>query len=268
MDQTAKLSNFDLFILALSVFSLVNIVWLFVPLPEQIIRVVLIIDSLCTIAFLIDFYLRLRRAPVKSFYVLRQKGWLDLIGSFPFPVLRLARVFRMLLVYRRLRNDGGEAVLRRMVADRAGSALLFAVFLTIVVLQYASMAILWAESNDADANIRTASDAAWWSYVTITTVGYGDRYPVTEWGRLVGVLLLSTGVGLFAVITGFLANTFLAPRRASAKDEAAKLDALDSKLRQLDELIERLRPIVPNPTPPDDGEVKPRYSPDRQEATP
>jgi voltage-gated potassium channel len=266
MDQVQKPSNFDLFILALSVFSLVNIVWLFVPLPEPIFRVVLIVDTVCTIAFLTDFFLRLRRAPARSTYFLRQKGWLDLIGSFPFPVMRLARGFRMLRTYRRLRRDGGEAVLRRMVADRAGSALLFAVFLTILVLQYASMAILWAESNHTDANILTASDAAWWSFVTITTVGYGDRYPTTDWGRLVGVLLLSTGVCLFAVITGFIANSFLAPGRASAKEEAARRAALDIGLRQLDELTERLCPATPAPTPLAEAETQLRSSPDRQEA--
>src|SRR4051812_32777365 len=90
MDQTPKPSNFDLFILALSIYSLVNILWLFVPLSGPILRVVLLVDSLCTIAFLADFFLRLRRAPVKSSYFFGQRGWLDLIGSFPYPLLRLA----------------------------------------------------------------------------------------------------------------------------------------------------------------------------------
>jgi voltage-gated potassium channel len=267
MDQTAKPSNFDLFVLALSVFSLVNIVWLFAPLPEQILRVVLIVDALCTVAFLIDFFLRLRRAPTKSVYFFRQRGWLDLLGSFPFPLLRLARIFRILRIYRRLRQDGGRAVVRGMVADLAGSALLTAVFLTIVVLQYASMAILWSESGHADSNIRTASDAIWWSYVTITTVGYGDRYPVTDWGRLVGILLLSTGVGIFAVITGFLANLFLAPRRAQSSDESKQQEALNDRLRHLEEMIERLQPVTPVSTPMTDGDIGARSSPERQEAT-
>ena len=100
------------------------------------------------------------------------------------------------------------------MADRAGSSLLAAVFLTIVVLQYGSMAILRAEDDAEDANIHTASDALWWSYVTITTVGYGDRYPVTNFGRNIGVVVLTIGVGLFGVLTGFLANLFLAPKRA------------------------------------------------------
>ena len=268
MDQTSKPSNFDLFVLALSVFSLVNIVWLFAPLPDQILRVVLAIDAVCTVIFLTDFFLRLRWAPTKRVYFFRQRGWLDLLGSFPFPLLRLARIFRVLLVYRRLRRDGGRAVVRRMLGDLAGSALLMAVFLTIVVLQYASMAILWSESGSADRNITTASDAIWWSYVTITTVGYGDLYPVSNWGRVVGVLLLSTGVGLFAVITGFLANLFLAPRRAQASEEAKRQEAMDNRLRHLEELIERLQPVGSIPFPSPDGEPGVRHSPDRQEATP
>jgi len=267
MDQTAKLSNFDLFILALSVFSLFNIIWLIVPLPDQIFRVVLIVDALCTVAFLTDFFLRLRRAPKKSAYFFGQGGWLDLLGSFPFLILRLARIYRILRIYRRFRLDGGHAVLRRMVADRAGSALLMAVFLTIVVLQYASMAILWSESDNTDSNIQTASDAIWWAYVTITTVGYGDRFPVTEWGRLVGVLLLTTGVGLFAVITGFIANAFLAPRRARTSEELKQQEALDNRIRHLEEMIERLTLTLSIPVPSQASDTGSHHSPEHQEAT-
>jgi voltage-gated potassium channel len=266
MDQTAKPGNFDLFVLALSVFSLVNIVWLFVPLPAEIFRVVLFVDALCTVAFLVDFFIRLRRAPSKSTYFFGQRGWLDLLGSFPFPLLRLARIFRMMRVYRRLRQDGGPAVIRRLMGDFAGRALLLAIFLTIVLLQYASMGILWSEADHPGGNIRTASDAVWWSYVTITTVGYGDRYPVTNWGRVVGVLLLTMGVGLFAVFTGFLANLFLAPRRAQTGDELKQQEALNSRLRQLDELIERLHPTVPNSTPSLDGDAGSRSLAEQQEA--
>ena len=60
---------------------------------------------------------------------------------------------------------------------------------------------------------RSAGDAIWWALVTITTVGYGDRYPVTDQGRTIGVFLLFAGIALFSVLTGFIANLFLAPRR-------------------------------------------------------
>jgi voltage-gated potassium channel Kch len=237
-DRASKLTNFDLFVLALSIFSLVNIVWLAAPVGRQIRDVVLIVDSACTIAFLIDFFLQLHRAPAKSAYFLRQGGWLDLLGSLPFPLLRIARILRLLRIYRPLRRAGGRGVLRRMASDRAGSAILLAIFLTIVVLQYASMSILWVEGDDAYGNIHSASDAVWWSYVTIATVGYGDRYPVTNGGRLVGVALMTVGVGLFAVFTGFVANVFLAPRRSAF--EAAQPNDTNDRLIRLEKMVEDL----------------------------
>ena len=99
-------------------------------------------------------------------------------------------------------------------ADRAGSALLGTLFLAIIVLQFGSMLVLGAEADKENTNIKTASDALWWSYVTVTTVGYGDRFPVTNQGRLVGIAMLTIGIGLFGVLTGFVTNAFLAPKQA------------------------------------------------------
>src|SRR2546428_9953157 len=81
--------------------------------------------------------------------------------------------------------------------------------------------VLVTERNDPNANIKTASDALWWAYVTVTTVGYGDEYPVTNSGRIVGVLLMTIGVGLFGVITGYLANAFLKPKSAGQDEHEA-----------------------------------------------
>ena len=82
------------------------------------------------------------------------------------------------------------------------------------------------EARSPDANITTAGDALWWGIVTVTTVGYGDQYPVTTGGRIVGVFVLILGVGLFGTFTGFLANAFLVTpegrtRRAPSAGHAA-----------------------------------------------
>jgi voltage-gated potassium channel len=238
-DETEKLTNFDLFILALTLFSTINILWLIAPLNEQLTNVVLIVDVIYSFFFMTDFFLRLYRAPTKSAYFVGDRGWIDFLGSLPLPYIRILRIVRVIREYRPVQRLGPGGVWKRLKGDLAGSALLVAVFLTIIVLQYASMAILWVEGNNAEANIHTASDAVWWSYVTVTTVGYGDKFPVTNYGRLVGVALLSIGVGLFGVITGFLANTFLAPKRASS--EAAQQVAWNEKLRELDDLLGTLR---------------------------
>ena len=108
-------------------------------------------------------------------------------------------------------------------------------FLTIVVLEFAGIFILVTEGHDPTANIKTASDALWWAYVTVTTVGYGDKYPVTNSGRIVGVLLMTIGVGLFGVITGYMANAFLQSPTMQKEDSAPPLDLQNSveAIRQL-----------------------------------
>jgi voltage-gated potassium channel len=87
------------------------------------------------------------------------------------------------------------------------------VLIALVVLQYGSLAVLWAERTSADANILTAQDAIWYTVVTMSTVGYGDRFPVTSVGRLFGAAVIVVGVGVFGTLTGFLANAFLAPSK-------------------------------------------------------
>ena len=89
-----------------------------------------------------------------------------------------------------------------------------------------------------NANIVSAGDSIWWGLVTITTVGYGDQYPVGGAGRIVGVFLLFAGIALFSVLTGFIANVFLAPdrprrrARAAARTPAAELAELAELMRQ------------------------------------
>jgi voltage-gated potassium channel len=237
-DHTPELTNFDLFVAALSVLSLVNIVLVLLPLSDQATDVVLIVDvALCAI-FLADFFLRLKRAPSKREYVVHDKGWLDFLGSLPLPGVRVFRLFRIARVAHVLRVYGVRGLLAKLNADRAGTALYLAVFLAIIVLQFGSMFMIGAEKEAPNANIHTASDALWWSYVSITTVGYGDRYPVTNTGRMVGIVTITIGVGLFGVITGFLANLFLAPKKAAAKpdDQPQAPTAVDME-RKLDQLI-------------------------------
>lgn len=234
-------TGFDVFVLLLTIFSLINLVLEGVLLNQEVVNVILIVDGAICIVFFVDFLLRLYRAPSKRAYLIGDLGWLELLGSLPLPVLRIARIPRMVRVGRELRTRGLSRIGRQANSDRAGSSLLAAVFMTIVVLQYGSMTMLRVEDGAANANIRSASDALWWSYVTITTVGYGDRYPVTNHGRVIGVAMLSIGVGLFGVLTGFLANLFLAPRRARRREPEESQQRMSLELEELRGLIAELR---------------------------
>ena len=99
--------------------------------------------------------------------------------------------------------------------DRATGGLLSVLLVAILVFEYGAMAMLWAEEGSEAKLIVTASDALWYLIVTMSTVGYGDLYPTTDVGRLIGSLIIVVGVGVFATLTGFLANAFLAPRGES-----------------------------------------------------
>ena len=70
----------------------------------------------------------------------------------------------------------------------------------------AALGVLDAERAGPDANIVTFGDAIWWAFVTITTVGYGDYYPVTTLGRMVAVLLMAGGVAVLGVVTATLSS--------------------------------------------------------------
>ena len=213
-------TNYEFFILALSVLSIFNLLMEILPMTDPYVKNLLnIIDVALTPIFLADFLYRLFSAPSKWGYLIKSGGWLDFIGSLPFPGLRLARLFRMWRVYSGLRRIGMRNVWRAYLQSRAESALLTILFLTIVVIEFAGIFILDTERHDPNANIKTASDALWWAYVTVTTVGYGDKYPVTNSGRIVGVLLMTIGVGLFGVLTGYLANAFLKPKAESQSEQ-------------------------------------------------
>jgi voltage-gated potassium channel Kch len=209
-----KDTGYEIFVGVLSVLSIVNLVLAIVvrdnPDLQNVLRVM---DALFSVIFLIDFSYRLATAPSRSAYFFRGFGWADLLASLPFATFKFLRIFRILRVLRLLREVGGRGVARRLIRNRAGSALATLLLMGILVLQFGSLEILFLEQHAPGANIVTASDALWYTIVTISTVGYGDQYPVTNAGRLVGSGIIVVGVGIFGTFTGYLANLFLAPRR-------------------------------------------------------
>lgn len=206
-----KNTSYELFIGALSVLSIVNLVlFYFIPSPDTS-AVIAIIDVLLSLVFLSDFLYRLFTSDSKSGYFFRQMGWADLLASIPLPGFKILRIFRIVRVWRLGKVYGGSRMVKEFFANRGGSALLSLVFIMILILEFGGLVMLAVESKSPEANITTASDAIWYVYVTITTVGYGDQYPITDTGRIIGVLIMTVGVGLFGTITAFLANAFVGP---------------------------------------------------------
>ncbi len=205
-----KNTGYEIFIGILSLLSIVNLVLIYAFSQDQALKYILYaMNGLLSLIFLVDFLYRLFTAPSKSGYFFRLYGWADLLASLPVPQTKVLRVFRLVRVYRLLAAYGLRKIGRTLIADRAGSALLVLLMLGILVLEFGSLAMVAIESKAPGANITTASDGLWYVVVTISTVGYGDQYPVTNAGRFMGTVIIVVGVAIFGTFTGYLANLFL-----------------------------------------------------------
>lgn len=234
-----KSSNYELFILGLSLLSLINIILWFIVNDPGVRRILILVEVLISMILIGDFLLRLYTADSKSEYFFKQSGWLDLIGSLPVPGLRLLRLSRIIRAWQLLRAEGLRPMLTLITGSRAGSSLLAVAFLIVLLLEFGSIAVLRAEQGAPEANIVTAVDAIWWVIVTVATVGYGDKYPVTDIGRIIGVFVILTGVGLFGVLTGYLANSFLGSGNRDKAEQPAQGEAATAV--QLVETIQALQ---------------------------
>jgi len=204
--------SYELFIVAVSTLSLFNILIFVLPFDSDTKEIAGIVDIVLSGILIADFLGRLYLAEPWQDYFIRRRGYLDLLGSLPLPIIRVFRVVRVYRGLTRVSALGGRKLARQLIRERAQAALLAAAFLVMVVLEIGSILVVRVESGAPGANITTGGDALWWAVVTIATVGYGDKYPVTAAGRLIGVLMIIVGVGLFGVFTGYLARMFLAPR--------------------------------------------------------
>ena len=203
------------------------------------------IDAFVCVVFLADFAVRFRRAPSKLAFM--KWGWIDLISSIPaYDFLRWGRMVRVIRIVRILRAFGST---RRLVAafyhNRTRSLALTTLLTASVLVIFSSIAVL-AFEDKMESSIRTPFDALWWAVSTMTTVGYGDTVPVTVEGKIVAMILMVTGVGLFGVLTGLFARLFMEP---DLKKEDADISKLAMEIRLLREQIEKME-SVRAPIPP------------------
>jgi voltage-gated potassium channel len=227
--------TYHLMMLVLSLFAIATLAFEVATRMNPQIRSVLdYADYAVCMLFGVDFAISLWRAPNRVRYFVRW-GWLDLLSSIPtVSVARWGRIARVARVFRVLRGVRATREITAVILkERARNTFLAASLLALLLVVTCSVAILHFETT-RDANIRTAEDAVWWSFTTITTVGYGDRYPVTPEGRFVAIVLMCAGVGLFGTLSGFLAAWFLGDR-----DENKELTALRAEIAALRELIEQ-----------------------------
>jgi voltage-gated potassium channel len=189
--------------------------------------------------FLCDFLISLWRAPDRRKYFLTW-GWVDLLSSIPtVDMARWGRAARVLRIFRVLRGFRATKILASLVMRRrAQNTALAGSLVALLLVIFCSIAMLHFE-GEPESNIKTAEDAVWWAFATITTVGYGDRYPVTSEGRFVAAILMCAGVALFGTFSGFLAAWFIGPQEAEGAGVKEELVALRQELAELRQSLPR-----------------------------
>ena len=195
-----------------------------------------LVDIAAWLAFVIDYLVRLGLADRRLHYWSRHLHDLAVIA---LPVLRPLRLLRLVMLLRVL-NRSATAGLRGRVAIYVSGA-------TVLLIFCAALAVLDAERGHTGGNIRSFGDALWWSATTVTTVGYGDRFPVTVEGRVIAVGLMLGGVALLGVVTASIASWLIDRVRETeqAVDAATRADIRALSL-QLDDLNRTLASLVPS----------------------
>ncbi len=256
-----KTSNaYNIFILVLTILSLAIMVVMLLPISDATLQLLSVYDNLICVIFLIDFYLHMRGAAKKSDYFIKERGWLDLLGSIPSlglltnvgkfaGLLRLARLSRLARITRLLRGENKKALVKDVLENRSRYAMFITILLTILVLTVASVLVLQFESQSPDANITEGGDALWYSIVTITTVGYGDFFPVTPAGRITAMFIMFMGVGIIGALASILASLLVggapaeeeeAPATAPAPTVEEELAAIKDELAALHQMLEKM----------------------------
>ncbi len=174
--------------------------------------------------FTAEYLYRLYVSKNRMRFIFSFYGVVDLLAILPFYLtfmfdLRALRLMRMLRLFRILKLARYNSALSRMrqVIAMAKEELIISIFALICVIYFAAFGIYQFEHEAQPDKFTNILDALWWSVATVTTVGYGDIYPITIMGRLFTFVVLITGLGLVAIPSGILASSLFAIR---SKQEA------------------------------------------------
>ena len=192
----------------------------------------LVIDAVWVL-FGVDYLVRLALASSRSRWFLHHLPDLAVIA---LPILRPLRLLRLVTLVGIMQRSAGTALRGRITLYTAGSAAL--------LISTSALATLDAERHEPGSSIRSFGQALWWALTTITTVGYGDTFPVSTQGRFIAALLMIGGVALIGVVTATLASWIVSlVEEENAEQEAAtqaQVAALQQQVSELSERIDRL----------------------------
>lgn len=250
MPPRGQLGLWDLVIACLSIYVLASmVVEMTLPIDREVLVVLRTVDTALCCLFLGDFLRKLITAPSRLGYL--KWGWIDLAASIPsLDALRWGRLvglMRVLLLLRALRS--GRAIMRLIRHDPARAVIALTVLLIMFLAISSALLILEVETAEK-SNIKSGYDALWWTLTTVTTVGYGDHFPVTPHGRMIGAFVMVGGIALYATFTAFISAKIMEIHSKHASEE---VDDMFTEVQHLRAEIQEIKELLKARSAPTDG---------------
>ncbi len=242
LEEVNEITPYQLFLMFLNIVAVVValLTFSFDQISADVRGFLIKVDTLLSVLLLAEFgwrFYQLEPDERKSF--LLPWGIIDFLGCFPaYPLLRIFRIARIVRVIQVLRRVGLKQILKTLKKQVAESTLWLMVTLTIPLVLISGWWISRVESESCNEGVSGAicsfGDGVWWAFVTVTTVGYGDRFPASNSGRLLAGILMTIGVGFFGILTSYLATIFV---RQDDDDVEAELRAVREELAEIKALL-------------------------------
>jgi len=233
---------FDGIIMTLIIFSVVSVFICTFKIPSWLFRILIRIEFVSIIIFTIEYGLRIWTANLlypelgpfraRIRYITSPMAIIDLISILPviLPFLhlynhlvgvRVFRLVRLLRVFKLNRYSDALTAIGEVIRSRS-QQMIASVFFVFIILILASLLIYYAEHDDQPQQFENAFSGLWWAVATLTTVGYGDIYPITPIGRVLGAIIAILGIGMVAVPTSILSAGFMEmlEKRATGQNHA------------------------------------------------
>ncbi|MGF1910551.1 ion channel [Vibrio kasasachensis] len=213
---------------------------LFFPIQAETRQILIGLDFVICSIFILQLSIDLIRSANKVLFM--KKHWIDFIASVPMiEPLRFARIFHILRVILVIRSS--RSIVKQILSNRKETTIASILLLLVVLLTLGSSIMLFVEGHSPDANIQTGADALWWALVTISTVGYGDHFPVTDAGKIVASAIILCGVGLFGMISGLITSVITSPSKLQAQKAEQKEKQMMMLLEQQQTILQRLEKL-------------------------
>lgn len=227
INKTSRSQWFAFFIQFLIILSVITFSIETLPNLKPQTKVILnSIEAFCVIIFTFEYLARIYVADSKPKFIFSFFGIIDFLAILPFYLsfgidlrsLRLLRMFRLFRLFKLVRyNKAMKHFAQAMVV--AKEQIILFMIITLMLIYFSAVGIYYFENQAQPEHFSSIFDSLWWSIVTLTTVGYGDVYPITVGGRIFTFFILLIGLGIVAIPTGIISSSLTKAVDAKSDEE-------------------------------------------------